>query len=208
MIQSHNLVLQRSTSRSISKQPILDMLTKDPVWLGWSQSEIARLEPNGLAINPIIYAELAPAFLTEADFNAARLLCKLKGWDTPLAETSGASVVAPEVTIPTIATPVTEGDGDWHWKDYPASHAYCPDWHECRHSPTELGSCATVEQLLAELQKVTPVQSVMNSGTRITRIFITTPNGRHEMAYAGEAASSLSELENLSALPPLDADHW
>jgi hypothetical protein len=113
----------------------------------------------------------------------------------------------PTVESPTVATPVSEGDGKFHWKDYPASHADCPDWHECRHSPTELGSCATVEQLLAELRKVTPVQSAMNFGTRVTRIFITTPNGRHEVAYAGEAAS-LSELENLAALPPLPADHW
>ncbi len=113
----------------------------------------------------------------------------------------------PTVESPTVVTPVSEGDGKFHWKDYPASHADCPDWHECRHSPTELGSCATVEQLLAELQKVTPTQSAMNFGTRITRIFITTPNGRYEVAYAGEAAS-LSELENLAALPPLDADHW
>jgi hypothetical protein len=115
--------------------------------------------------------------------------------------------VTPEAESPTVATPVSEGDGLFHWRDYPASHADCRDWHGCRHHITELGSCATVEQLLAELQKVTPVQSAMNFGTRVTRIFITTPNGRHEMAYAGEAAS-LSELENLSALPPLPADHW
>jgi hypothetical protein len=115
--------------------------------------------------------------------------------------------ITPEMESRTVPSPVSEGDGLWHWKDYPASHADCPDWHECRHSHTELGSCATVEQLLAELQKVIPVQSAMNFGTPVTRIRIITPNGRYETAYAGEAAS-LSELENLAALPPLPADHW
>ena len=50
---------------------LLDVLTEDPVWLEWSQNELARLEADGLAINPIIYAELAPAFRTEAELVAA-----------------------------------------------------------------------------------------------------------------------------------------
>ena len=146
---------------------------------------------------------IASGKVTPAVYGAAKMLCKMKGWDIP-AETVS---VTPTVESPTLATPVSEGDGLFHWRDYPASHADCRDWHGCRHSPTELGSCATVEQLLVELQKVTPVPSAMNFGSTVNRIFITTPNGRHEVAYAGEAAS-LSELENLSALPPLPADHW
>ena len=50
---------------------LLDVVTVDPVWLGWSQGELARLEAGGLAINPIIYAELAPAFRTEEELAAA-----------------------------------------------------------------------------------------------------------------------------------------
>ena len=50
---------------------LLDVVTVDPVWLGWSQGELARLEAGGLAINPIIYAELAPAFRTEEEMAAA-----------------------------------------------------------------------------------------------------------------------------------------
>ena len=49
----------------------LDVVTEDPVWLEWSQGELARLEAGGLAINPIIYAELVPAFRTETELVAA-----------------------------------------------------------------------------------------------------------------------------------------
>ena len=50
---------------------LLDVVTVDPVWLEWSQGELARLAPGGLAVNPIIYAELAPAFRAEAELAAA-----------------------------------------------------------------------------------------------------------------------------------------
>jgi hypothetical protein len=46
---------------------LLDIATADPVWLPWSEKEFradAALGPIG--INPIIYAELAPAFATAA----------------------------------------------------------------------------------------------------------------------------------------------
>lgn len=54
---------------------LLDVVTVDPVWLAWSRGELARLAASGLAINPIIYAELAPAFRMEAELAAA-----LKDW--------------------------------------------------------------------------------------------------------------------------------
>ena len=50
---------------------LLDVVTKDRVWLGWSQGELARLAAGGLAINPIIYTELAPAFRTEGELEVA-----------------------------------------------------------------------------------------------------------------------------------------
>ena len=50
---------------------LLDVVTADRTWLGWSQGELARLAAGGLAINPIIYAELAPAFRTETELEAA-----------------------------------------------------------------------------------------------------------------------------------------
>ena len=51
---------------------LLDVVTADRVWAGWSQGELARLA-GGLAINPIIYAELAPAYRTEDELAAAFL---------------------------------------------------------------------------------------------------------------------------------------
>ena len=50
---------------------LLDIVTADPVWSAWSQGELARREADELAINPIIYAELAPAFREEKELAAA-----------------------------------------------------------------------------------------------------------------------------------------
>ena len=49
---------------------MLDVLTADRVWSEWSQRELAQLAAGGLAINPVLYAELAPAFRTEAELAA------------------------------------------------------------------------------------------------------------------------------------------
>ena len=44
---------------------LLDIATADPVWLAWSEKEFRVAAAQGpIAINPIIYAELAPAFAT------------------------------------------------------------------------------------------------------------------------------------------------
>jgi len=58
-------------------------------------------------------AALTSGKLTPADYGVAKMLCKMKGWDTP-EETSEASVT-PEVT-PTVAAP-SGGDGFWYWRD-------------------------------------------------------------------------------------------
>ena len=50
---------------------LLDVLTNDPVWAAWSQGKLERAAAEGLAINPIIHAELAPAFQT-ADEHSQR----------------------------------------------------------------------------------------------------------------------------------------
>ncbi len=45
---------------------LLDILTADPQWLGWSSAELRRAKAGGQILeNPIICAEIAPAF----DFN-------------------------------------------------------------------------------------------------------------------------------------------
>jgi hypothetical protein len=44
---------------------LLDIATADPVWLSWSEREFRSASALGpIPINPIIYAELAPAFAT------------------------------------------------------------------------------------------------------------------------------------------------
>ncbi len=54
---------------------LLDILTADPVWVAWSQAELMRAAGAGIAVNPIVYAELAPAFQSEKELVAA-----LHGW--------------------------------------------------------------------------------------------------------------------------------
>jgi len=49
---------------------LLDIATADPVWLSWSEKEFRKASTKGpIPINPIIYAELAPAFATAADLD-------------------------------------------------------------------------------------------------------------------------------------------
>ena len=49
----------------IDTNVLLDIVTKDPAWLAWSQAQVRAAAARGrLLINPIIYAELAPAFTT------------------------------------------------------------------------------------------------------------------------------------------------
>jgi predicted nucleic acid-binding protein len=50
---------------------LLDILTADPVWSAWTQGAMMEAAPDGLAINPIIYSELAPAFREERELAAA-----------------------------------------------------------------------------------------------------------------------------------------
>ena len=46
---------------------LLDVLTNDPAWTEWSRDALARGEAEGLAINPIIFAEIAPAFRSQEE---------------------------------------------------------------------------------------------------------------------------------------------
>jgi predicted nucleic acid-binding protein len=49
---------------------LLDIATADPVWLAWSENQFRIAAAQGpIPINPIIYAELAPAFASEADLD-------------------------------------------------------------------------------------------------------------------------------------------
>ncbi len=49
---------------------LLDIATADPVWSSWSEGALRSATAQGLVlINPIIYAELAPAFATADDLD-------------------------------------------------------------------------------------------------------------------------------------------
>jgi hypothetical protein len=49
---------------------LLDIATLDPIWLPWSENQFRSASTAGpIAINPIIYAELAPAFATSGELD-------------------------------------------------------------------------------------------------------------------------------------------
>lgn len=49
---------------------LLDIATNDPVWLAWSENQFRTAAAQGpIPINPIIYAEPAPAFASAADLD-------------------------------------------------------------------------------------------------------------------------------------------
>lgn len=49
---------------------LLDIATADPTWLTWSEMQFRTAAAQGpILINPIIYAELAPAFASAADLD-------------------------------------------------------------------------------------------------------------------------------------------
>ena len=50
---------------------LLDIATRDPLWCGWSSARLAEVnEHEETAINPVIYAELIPAYTTTDDLDA------------------------------------------------------------------------------------------------------------------------------------------
>jgi predicted nucleic acid-binding protein len=49
---------------------LLDLATADPKWLPWSKGQFSAAVSKGpIFLNPIIYAELAPAFHSSADLD-------------------------------------------------------------------------------------------------------------------------------------------
>ena len=49
---------------------IIDVITDDPDWADWSIRQLEAHEPHGLAINPVIYAELCFGFSAAAPVDA------------------------------------------------------------------------------------------------------------------------------------------
>ena len=57
-------------SRLLDTNVLLDIATADPTWLAWSEGQFRTAAALGpILTNPIIYAELAPAFATQADLD-------------------------------------------------------------------------------------------------------------------------------------------
>jgi predicted nucleic acid-binding protein len=45
---------------------LLDIITDDPVWSSWSRQQVRETSRQGtLFLNPVIYAEIAPAFASQ-----------------------------------------------------------------------------------------------------------------------------------------------
>ena len=54
-------------ARMLDSNVLLDIITADAKWLNWSTEQFIRAASEGqVLINPIIYAELAPAFDSQA----------------------------------------------------------------------------------------------------------------------------------------------
>ena len=49
---------------------LLDIATANATWLAWSENQLRAVAAQGqILINPIIYAELVPAFATQSDLD-------------------------------------------------------------------------------------------------------------------------------------------
>ena len=59
----------------VDSNVIIDVLTDDPDWFGWSSEQLVAHADETLAINPIIYAELCAGFATADDLET-----QLDGW--------------------------------------------------------------------------------------------------------------------------------
>lgn len=54
----------------VDSNVIIDVLTKDPVWQNWSESALRQaVDQDSVAINPIVYAEVAFGFVTMQDLD-------------------------------------------------------------------------------------------------------------------------------------------
>lgn len=57
-------------SRILDSNVLLDILTADPKWEAWSRQQFKEAQAEGpILLNPILYAELAAHFSTEAELD-------------------------------------------------------------------------------------------------------------------------------------------
>ena len=56
--------------RMLDTNVLLDIATADPIWQRWSMDQFRKASEDGpILLNPIIYAELAPGFETQASLD-------------------------------------------------------------------------------------------------------------------------------------------
>ncbi len=56
----------------VDSNVIIDVLTEDPIWQGWSEAALAdAADRDEIGINPIIYAEIASGFATLSELDHA-----------------------------------------------------------------------------------------------------------------------------------------
>ncbi len=56
--------------RMLDTNVLLDIVTADPIWQRWSMDQFRKASEDGpILLNPIIYAELAPGFETQASLD-------------------------------------------------------------------------------------------------------------------------------------------
>ena len=71
---------------------LIDVLTDDPDWADWSAAKlIEAIESDALAVNPIIYAEVAAAYKTVKAFERALIAWPLEQLALPYAAAWPAS---------------------------------------------------------------------------------------------------------------------
>lgn len=148
--------------------------------------------------------ELCSRHLTEAEFSAARLLCKMKGWDTPSSEKSEATV-APEVKTPGVA-PSSGGDGMWHTQeDSGWSRGLTPE--ELMAKYNALADDLKAERTAALATGNFPLGLGCSMG-RYVMIGVLVPNG----TYRNLCIKPPCTVEKLAALiaepDPRTVDHW
>lgn len=62
---------------------ILDVVTDDPVWGGWSDEQLTKHQSRGLLVNPVIYAELCAGADEFSEVDALLEGLKLEFRDLP-----------------------------------------------------------------------------------------------------------------------------
>lgn len=62
----------------VDSNVIFDITTDDPVWANWSDAQITIYQPDGLLVNPIIYAELCTNARTTDEVDKLLAVLKLE----------------------------------------------------------------------------------------------------------------------------------